>query len=935
MRTIFITVIFSLIFAAAAFAQSTGTIEGRVVDVTGAVIVGASVTVEAEGFQRNAVTNESGDYSVGGIPAGSYAVTIASPGFAMFTQTDVNVAANGATSVNASLDIEVVETEVTVDDETNRIDVSPDNNASAIVLNEEDIDALPDDEEDLEAALQALAGPGAGPNGGGIYVDGFSGGSLPPKETIREIRINSNPFSSEYSRLGYGRIEILTKPGTDRLRGSVEFEFEEESFNSRNPFLDTRPPYQRKEFEVRIGGPILQNRASYFLNFEYEDTKNNSSINAIVLGPNLDPLEIRSSAATPSKEFEFDPRVDFQINENNTLVVRYGFERETRDNAGIGGFNLLSRGYSRVDTEQSLRVTETAIFSPRIINETRFQYLSRRNSEEGGIESPTIRVLDAFTGGGSNVGNAFSEDDRFEVQNFTSFLLDKHSIKVGGRLRHTRTVNASPNNFAGTFTFESLDQYREAILGNAVPTQFTIAGGDPEASVSQTDFGLFAQEDWKVNQGLTLSFGLRYENQTNIDSNYDLAPRFGFAWAPFAAGGDPKTVIRGGYGLFYDRFGSNLTLQANRFNGVNQQRFIVEDPDILDDVVFTLDGVSNVPTIEQLSAFQQPQTTRVVSPEIKSPYTSQFAVSVERELLFSTTISATYLNTRTRRLLRSRNINAPIEGDRPFPEQGNIFQYEATGRLDQQQLIVNFRTRFSDHSIFANYSLTDAKGDTDGAGTFPVNQYDLTGEYGRSSLDSTHRFVIGGNYAAPWGIRLRPFVIVRSGSPFNITTGTDTNGDTLFNERPTFAELFARCDSLSLSNGFCGPATVSNFDSVIPRNYGTGPSFFAVNLRTSKAFEFGTRESGGDDSMGGGRRGGRYGGPFGGGRGRGGGGNDAKYTLEFTVTVRNLLNRTNLSSPVGNLRSPFFGKSLSTAGGWGGGSSSGNRRIELEIEFEF
>ncbi|REJ77853.1 MAG: hypothetical protein DWQ47_15940 [Acidobacteria bacterium] len=934
MKSLLYTFITILVLAFGVLAQNTGTIEGRVVDVTGAVIVGASVTVEADGFQKNTVTNESGTFEIERVPAGTYAVRIQSPGFAEFTRTNVTVTAGRPASVEAALEVEAVETEVSVTENTNEIDVSPDANAGAIVLNEEDIQALPDDEEDLEQALQALAGPGAGPNGGGIYVDGFSGGSLPPRDTIREIRINSNPFSSEFDRLGYGRIEILTKPGTDRTRGSVEFEFEDESFNSRNPFLDSRPPYQRKEFEARIGGPIIQNRASYFISFEYQDTQNNSFVNALVLDDNLNEQSLQISASSPSKEFEFDPRIDFQINENNTLTFRYGIERETRDNAGLGGFNLLSRGYETEDTEQYIRITETAILSPRIINETRFQYLRQRSSELGGIDSPTIRVLDAFTGGGANVGNSFANDDRFEIQNFTSFLLDQHSLKVGGRLRYIRTVNASPNNFAGTFTFTSLDQYRDAILGNAIPTQFTIAGGDPQASVSQTDVGLFAQEDWRVNPGLTLSFGIRYENQNNIDSDMDLAPRFGFAWAPFAAGGDPKTVIRGGYGLFFDRFSSNLTLQANRFNGENQLRFIVEDPDILDDAVFTLNGVSNVPTIEDLSGFQQPQTTRVVSPELKSPYTSQFAISVERELPFSTTASATYLNTKTRRLLRSRNVNAPIDDVRPFPDEGNIFQYESTGRLDQQQFIVNLRTRFSNHSIFANYSLTDAKSDTDGAGSFPVNQYDLSGEYGRSSLDSTHRFVIGGNYDAPWGLRFRPFVIIRSGSPFNITTGEDTNGDTLFNERPTFAELFARCDALSLTNSFCDPTGVSDFDNIIPRNYGTSPEFFVVNLRASKAFEFGSRESGDDNSSGRGRRGGRFGGPFGGGRRGGGGGSDSKYSLEFTFTFRNLFNRTNLSSPVGNLRSPLFGESLSTVGGWGG-NSGGNRRIELEVEFEF
>ncbi|MCB1025805.1 MAG: TonB-dependent receptor, partial [Acidobacteria bacterium] len=491
-----------------------------------------------------------------------------------------------------------------------------------------------------------------------------------------------------------------------------------------------------------------------------------------------------------------------------------------------------------------------------------------------------------------------------------------------------------------TFTFTTLDQYRNAILGNDIPTQFTIAGGDPQAGVSQTDYGIFAQEDWRVNPEVTLSFGLRYENQTNISNNSNFAPRFGFAYAPGSKSGSGKTVFRGGFGIFYDRFRENLTLESRRFNGLNQQRFIVADPAILGNIDFSLNGVSNVPTVDQLTAFAQSQTTRIVSPDIQAPYTAQLAFSVERQLPFKTTFSATYLKANIRRLFRSRNINAPVNGVRPDPDQGNIFQYESTGKLDQDQLIINMRTRFSKFSIFGNYSLNRAKSDTDGAGSFPVDQYDLSGEYGRSSLDSRHRFVVGGSYDAPLGFRIRPFVIFRSGSPFNITNGSDANGDTLFNERPTYAQLFARCGELSLSDTFCDPSGVSNFDQVIPRNYGTGPEFFIVNLRMSKAFGFGKRNSGGGDSSGGGRRrGGRFGGPFGGG-GRRGGGNDqeSRFQIEFTVQVRNLLNRTNLSSPVGNLSSSLFGQSLGTAGGFGfgrGSSSGGNRRIELEIEFEF
>ena len=116
------------------------------------------------------------------------------------------------------------------------MDVDPENNAGAIILKDKDLEALSDDPDELMSELQALAGPSAGPNGGQIYIDGFTGGQLPPKASIREIRINQNPFSAEYDKLGYGRIEIFTKPGTDKFHGQLFLIGNTAGFNSRNPF---------------------------------------------------------------------------------------------------------------------------------------------------------------------------------------------------------------------------------------------------------------------------------------------------------------------------------------------------------------------------------------------------------------------------------------------------------------------------------------------------------------------------------------------------------------------------------------------------------------------------------------------------------------------------------------------------------------------------
>lgn len=958
---LFITLCLS---ASAAFGQSNGgSVRGRVADPTGAIVIAADVSVTSTllSSERKAQTDQSGEFGFNNLPAGKYTVRVAGSGFALYENTEVIISAGRVLSLDIALNVAATEAEVTVGEEE-PINTNPEANSSAIVLQEKDIEALPDNDADLEAALRALAGPGAGPNGGEIFIDGFSGGRLPPRDTIREIRINQNPFSSEYDRLGLGRIEILTKPGTDKFRGELEFEFEDESLNSRNPFASNRAAFQVRNFEGNFGGPIIKKRASFFVDFGREAADNNSLINARILDPNLNATPFQLAVVTPTKDFEFSPRFDVQINERNTLVGRYFFERSKSINGGLGGFDLPSRSFDSVDTEHTVRLTETAVLSPTIVNEARFQYIRRRSTQESGNNTPTIRVLDAFTGGGANVGQAFSDEDRYELQNFVSFARGRHALKIGGRLRSVRLDNSSPGNFAGTFTFTSLEQYIATIRNEAgaFPTQFIIAGGNPEAGISQTDLGLFVQDDWRVNPKLTLSFGLRYETQTNISSVFNFAPRFNFAYAPGADGSNrPKTVFRGGIGVFYDRFGEGLTLQAIRFNGVNQQQFVVTDPAILDAVIFTPSGVSNVPTVNQLNAFAQTQTTRVVSPDLQSPYTIQTALSVERQLPFKTTVSATYINASTRRLLRSRNINAPINVVRPVPASGNIFQYESTGRFNQNQLLFNFRSNFADGvSVFGNYAFSGARSDSDGAGSFPANSYDLSGEYGNAALDIRHRFVVGGNFEAPFGVGVSPFITFRSGVPFNITTGADTNRDSLFTERPAFAtDLTRQCNFGTVTNPIvrnCVAQTeFGNFDlqpvagqTVIPRNYGRGSEFFVVNLRLTKEFGFGGSGEKNNSASpqqgqggGGGNRGGGGNNPYGGGQQQRSDDDDEKpYNLEFSVQIRNLFNRTNKGAPVGNLSSQLFGQPVALAGGFGfggGAQAAGNRRVEFEIEFSF
>jgi hypothetical protein len=950
--------------------RAAGTLRGQVQDVLGGVVVGATVTAtDAAGVALTATTDDEGRYAFAALAPGRYSVRVESAGFEAFENEGVEVVAGSSEPLNVVLNVAIEAEEVTVTAES-PVSTEPENNAGAFVIRGADLDALPDDPEDLADALQALAGPSAGPEGESeVYIDGFSGGRLPPKESIREIRINRNPFSAEYDRLGYGRTEIFTKPGTDTFRGQAFFNFSDESLNARNPFASARAPYQSRRYGGNLSGPIIPKKMSFFFDFQRNETDENDVINAVILDAALNPVAFNQTLLTPVRRTTFSPRVDWQLNPTNTLVARYTYETVGRLNQGVGDFNLPERAFDSGATQHTIQLTETAIINQRIINETRFQFERDRSRREGGLFAPTLRVQDAFTSGGAQVGLATNDTDRFELQNFTSWTAGNHSLKAGARLRHMRLTDVSEQNFAGTFTFESLEAYRNTLLNvaGARPSQFSISAGNPEARITRTDFSPFIQDDWRIRPNLTLSAGLRYDWQTNVESGLNFAPRIAFAWSPGAGQGQQqqqRTVIRGGFGVFYDRFNENLLLQSVRFNGLNQQQFLVTapDPDDTSDLAnnarLLLEQFPAPPTVEQLLAFRVPQTVRRLAGDIRTPYTLQTAFSIERQLPRRTTLSVNFINARTLHVLRSRNINAPLPetGLRPIAGEGNIFQYESSGRFNQQQLIVNVNNRLSQRlSLTANYVLNRARSDTDGANTFPANQYDFSGEYGRSSQDIRHRFSLFGTISGlPWDIRLSPILIANSGRPFNITTGRDLNGDTIFNDRPAFATDLSD-PGVRVTPYGTFDITPSPGQELIPRNFATGPSFFVVNLRAAKSFGFGevTQSAGGAGGAGGGRSGGGGGGRRGGGGGggrRGGGGGAggedggserSRYNLNLSVSVQNLFNNTNEGVPVGNLSSPLLGRSISSAGGFGrgggggGGQAAGNRRVELQVRFSF
>src|ERR1700751_3109107 len=256
----FVFLLSSIVCMAYSAAQSTtGSLRGQVMDPSGAAVAGATIIVlPAQGAAITTTTNRDGSYEVKTLLPGKYTVQVFATGFGQFEAKDVSVEAGAGAGLNVHLNIKVPKEKAEVAENAATLDTSGASNANSITLTGKDLEALSDDPDEMQDELTALAGPSAGPNGGQIYIDGFTAGQLPPKSSIREIRINQNPFSAEYDKLGYGRIEILTKPGTDSWHGQAQVTGNSSSFNSKNPFLGDapQPGYETTFYNGNVGGPL-------------------------------------------------------------------------------------------------------------------------------------------------------------------------------------------------------------------------------------------------------------------------------------------------------------------------------------------------------------------------------------------------------------------------------------------------------------------------------------------------------------------------------------------------------------------------------------------------------------------------------------------------------------------------------------------------------
>lgn len=917
-------------------------LRGTVVDETRAYISVVPITLDdGKGNKYTSQTDEKGQYRFTGIKPGVYTITVEVEGFAIFSE-QVDLSIRRTTPFDVTLKVSINE-KVDVKKDDTAISTEPDKNLTAITLSEKELEALPDDPDELLETLRQMAG-GAGD--ASIYVGGFrERGQLPPKEAIQMIRINSNPFSAEFSEQGFSRIEIILKPGADTFHGNFRFNFNDESINARNPSANFRAPSQERSYNGSFTGPIIRNRWGFFLNVNRRAEDGNSIVNAVVLDPvTFQTKSFNTTVLNPSLNTNFDFRTDYLLTKKHTIGVGYRYSRNERENQGIGTFDLPERAFNSENREDTLRISLTTIATEHAVNEMRLQLSRRKNLSQALNDDVAIQVLDSFNAGG-NQGSLFNQNqnDNLDLTNNVTYNRGKHVVKVGLRVEASHQDYLNRSNFGGTYTFSSLDQYRRVLRGepDARPAQFSINRGDPFVGLSQWEMGWFVQDDWRIHERMTLSLGLRQEFQTNLQDKLNFAPRLGIAWSDKGR----KTTIRGGAGIFYTQLASNITFDTLRFDGQHQQQFTISFPNFFPNVPDNPGGTTRPPTI------------RVKAEDLNDPYTINANLSYERQLPWRLVGTAAYTWSRGIHLLRTRNINAPRPGEDgpefPFPGQGPILQFESTGFSTRNELRFFVRKQVSTRlTLFGGYTLAYTKGDTDGAYSQPANPFDYSGEYGRLAMDSRHQFTFVSMITLPHGFRIGSHINGATGGAFNITTGRDNNLDLSFADRPAFAnpgDAGAIVTRFGTFNPNPGPG-----DEIIPRNFGQGPGRFTVSMNVSKTFGFGPTRGGfpgqasnnnqnnqQNNQQAQNRRGGdnqRGGNPGGGGGGRGGfggggqmggffgGDTPRRYNLTISINAENLLNSTLPRGYNGTLTSPLFGISNNSLNG---------RKISASLNFRF
>jgi hypothetical protein len=831
----------------------------RVEDPSGATIPGAQIIVMAGPDVLGELTADGKGLALVKLGAASdIKLIVSADGFAV-TEQDVSIPVRPPQQVTVALEIATIQTDVSVSA------TQGESGGVTETLSQAEIDQLPADDDELQRVLEDAAGPGAV-----IQIDGFAGGRMPPREQIARVVIRRNLFSAEFHQVGQGRVEISTRPGVDRWRGNASLNVRPSALSAHNALSRSSKGGTLTRMNAFITGPLIRNRLSFAAEVSGSSSGEVRGISALTPdGPFVTVLE------QPSDSREITFRTEGLL--TKTMLFRASLERGSnqRDNQGISELDLPERGYRREDIDYQARLSLEG--GQRRPFHLRFQYNQDRLTSIPDTIAPAVIVQSAFRSGGATV-NGSNRARGVVSDNMFTLGTRPFILRVGSLLNWSYSEQGQLTNALGTFTFTDLDSYiagRPATFTqrvNAQPLAFWVGQG-----------ATFAQAEVSTRSGWSLGLGLRYEWQTGISDRGALAPRLGVT----RSFNRNRTNLRAGYGWFYGWMPTRIEEESIRLaQGSTEQEVIIREPGYPD------------PFGQGLATTRQDPPTRLtLADSAELPRFDRASVGIEHQLRQGWRLGFDTFYQHASNEFRALDLNAPIDGVRPDSEFGRVLLVQSVGRSTQAGFNVNLSLS-PRQGMFGNirYGYSRSFNDADDSLTPPPLGTFAT-EWGPARGDTRHRFNwnVGGPIGPrPWGITASINGRMQSGTPYNVTTGFDDNGDALFNDREV------------------GQARNSRRGDVIAQTdlrfawYITGRP---VNTQSTFSAQ---RGPGG---------GGQRGGPG----GRPGQGNNSRR-LEMYLSVQNLFNRVNYGSYVGYLNSPLFGTPT---------SAQAARRMELGWRFNF
>jgi hypothetical protein len=885
-------------------------IEGTVLDPTGAALPNATIAAN----KTATTTDATGHYLLPCVAANAAHLSATAPGFST-NNLPLHGRAGETLHLDFHLAIATVNTNVEVADADDATSLDADHGIGTHTLTQKDIAQLADDPDDFQRELQILAAANGGaPGAARITVDGFQNSSaLPPKASIARIVTAPDLFSTEYDTPPYagGRVEIYTKPGASAYHGALFLTDSDGSFNATDPFSTIATPASKRRYGFELSGPITKTRSDFFLALEKRDINEFNVVNAFTLDSDTNETDLHQTVSAPQRLWIASARADWQATKSDVFTASFAANTNNRTNQGIGGLVLEDAGYDATVSEYDLRLTNTQTISVNLLHETHAAWTWKDTAQSPLSTAPSLNVAGFFLGGGSASQYLNDRERNLEVDDDYIYTHKKQTWKIGAQSLGIFVHETDPNTFNGAFTFaggtapvldasnnptgatttiSGLEQYRRALLNlpGGTPTTYSVTTGTALVPFTQWQLALYAEDTAKLNRRVSLSGGLRYALQTTPISTANFAPRAGLAWA---VDKHSKTVIHLHAGLFSSVVPEAVATEAYRLNGTRQTEQIIYAPSF------------NAPTTP-IPGSLDIATVRAPLRDLSQVPSFQSGIGIEHDFPHHWHAQANFYSGESWGQLRSRNINAPLITDqtpltlagalaatRPLAPNENIFDFESTGHLSGKVLFLGLdQHSYKRFAFFLGYLNFNFTTDAPNNAGFAQSAYSNKGEAAAPDWQARQRLFFFGNYNLPEKISLSAQMDAQSGAPYNVTTGTDNNGDGVFNDRPSYASTPGP-DAYATHFGLLTPDT---FNGNLPRNIGTMPSLIHLDTNLSRAFKIGKT--------------------------------DTARTLTLNARAANVLNHTNATAVSTIVSSPNFSQPV---------AAESARRLELGARFAF